>query len=165
MKASILSLALLLFLAQALSAQHEHSLYMGLEIAEGTTLTPEELEQLRNGDGMRQALPAELNQHPGPKHVLELAGQLGLDEEQRRRIGELFAEAIRQGKEIIVAERHLAQAFRSGSATPDQVETMTQHLASIRGQLQATHLVAHLATRELLTEAQVSMYDQLRGYR
>ena len=79
MKASILAIALPLFLAHQLTAQHEHSPYVGLETAEGTTLTPEELQQLRNGDGMRQALPAELSQHPGPKHVLELGDQLGLD--------------------------------------------------------------------------------------
>ena len=168
MKASILALTLPLLLAQELNAQHEHSPYVGLEIAEGTTLTPQELQQLRNGDGMRQALPAELNQYPGPKHVLELADQLGLTEEQRHRISGLFdtmrAEAILQGEKIIVAERGLTQAFRVGAATPDQVVTMTQRLASMRGRLQATHLVAHLATKELLTEAQVSVYDQLRGY-
>ena len=73
-------------------------------------------------------------------------------------------EAIRQGEEIIVAERHLAQAFRSGDATADQVATRTQQLAALRGRLQATHLVAHLVTKELLSETQVSMYDQLRGW-
>jgi len=169
MKISMLSLALTFLLAQGVSAQHQHSPYVGIEVAEGTTLTPEQIQQLRNGDGMRQALPAELNQHPGPKHVLELADELDLDEEQRRLITQLFdtmrAEAIRIGEEIIVAERHLAGVFQSGDATPDQVETTTQHLAAMRGRLQATHLVAHIATKALLTEDQVNSYDRLRGYR
>ena len=62
----LLALALPPILDQQLSAQHEHSPYVGLEIAEGTILTPEELQELRSGAGMRQALPAELNQHQVP---------------------------------------------------------------------------------------------------
>ena len=47
----------------------------------------------------------------------------------------------------------------------DQVSMITQHLATMRGRLQATHLTAHIATKALLTDVQVSRYGELRGYR
>jgi hypothetical protein len=34
----------------------------------------------------------------------------------------------------------------------------------VQGELRAAHLLAHLETRQLLTESQVAEYDRLRGY-
>jgi len=168
MKTSTLCVALTLLAAPGVSAQHQHSPYAGVVTAEGTTLTPEEIQQLRSGEGMRLALPAELNRHPGPRHVLDLADELGLDEAQRIRIEEIFGamrgEAVALGEEIIVAERDLTQAFRSGNATPDRVAASTARVAELKGRLQATHLVAHLATRASLSVSQIDLYDRLRGY-
>ena len=59
--------------------QHSHSPYAGHETSEIPSFTPVELEQLRTGDGMGLARPAELNHFPGPKHVLELAAELKAD--------------------------------------------------------------------------------------
>ena len=171
MKRSILLVAALiaaLTLPRGAAAQHEHGPYAGLETAEGTALTAEEIRQLRAGEGMRLALAAELNHHPGPKHVLELRDELGLTPEQLGRVEALFeemrAEAIHVGESIVEVEAHLAGAFRDGSAEPESIRRMTTHLASLRGELQAIHLTAHVTTRALLTEAQIERYDELRGY-
>ena len=168
MKRTALLLASLLAGPMPLAAQHDHSPYAGREAAEGTTLTPEEVQGLRAGDGMSLALPAELNGYPGPKHVLELADDLDLSAEQAERVREIFTDmqqaAMAVGEEIINAERHLAGAFRAGNATKDQIDRITGHLAEMRGRLRSIHLVAHIETTEALTSEQVSAYGRIRGY-
>lgn len=169
MRTSTITLLVFLLGPPALSAQHEHSPYAGVATAEGTALTADEIRQLRNGEGMGLSLAAELNHYPGPKHVLELADSLSLDPTQLTEIEAIrevtLAEAVRKGEEIITVEAHLAEAFRTGTASAVEVGRMTQRLGTLRGQLQAIHLVAHLETRLRLTDTQVQMYDQLRGYR
>ncbi len=163
-----LSILLLSLSAAPGLAQHDHSPYAGMETAEGTALTPAEIAALRGAEGMRLALPAELNHYPGPRHVLELAEELGLDQE-----GVALVEAIRtdmataaraKGEDVIAAERALFELFRSGAATESEVARLTAALARTRGELQAIHLSAHLRTRALLDDAQVRRYDELRGY-
>ena len=75
----------LLFLQVPLVAQHDHeaSPYAHTQTSEIPTLNDDEIAQLRNGEGMGLARAADLNRYPGPKHVLELDDQLGLDEAQR----------------------------------------------------------------------------------
>ena len=70
--------------------QHQHSPYAGHEMSEIPSLTPDELAQLRNGEGMGFAKAAELNHFPGPRHVLDMAGELELTAEQRARTEEIF---------------------------------------------------------------------------
>lgn len=168
MKRSILLVAALLSTPLGARAQHEHSPYAGMETAEGTALTAEEIRQLRSGEGMRLALAAELNHYPGPRHVLELRGELSLQSEQITRAEAIFdamrSDAVRVGESIVEVEGHLAGAFREGTADADAIARMTAHLASLRGELQAIHLTAHVTTKALLTEAQIERYDELRGY-
>jgi Spy/CpxP family protein refolding chaperone len=147
-------------------AQHSH--YAGREASEIPSLTEDQLEQLRNGDGMGMALPAELNHYPGPKHVLELADDLSLDDGQRRRTEEIFA-AMREraqalGGEIIEAERHLNTRFEHGHIDDEALRERTAAIATLYGELRFTHLSAHLQMKELLSEEQVAKYDELRGY-
>lgn len=168
------TVALLLLLAglttSIAAGQHEHvhSPYAGATQSEGTILTADEIGQLRNGEGMGLARAAELNHWPGPKHVLDLATEMGLETSREARIREIFeamhAAAVSKGEEIISVERHLATAFASGEVDAERVGRMTGHLASLRGELQAIHLTAHLETRSVLTDEQVSLYDRLRGY-
>jgi hypothetical protein len=98
-----LRLSTLIVVALALSAfaqEHQHSPYAGHEMSEIPSFTPTELEQLRNGDGMGLARPAELNHFPGPKHVLELAAELELRQEQRTRVEEVFAAMQQQARAL-----------------------------------------------------------------
>ncbi|HSM34929.1 MAG TPA: Spy/CpxP family protein refolding chaperone [Longimicrobiales bacterium] len=151
-----------------------HSPYAGMATVEGTTMTAEEVDGLRAGQGMRLALPAELNGFPGPLHVLELADRLEISDEVRAEVetirGEMLAAAQRQGAAVIAADRALATAFRAASGgsrdAPSEVEIarLSAALGEARGQLQAIHLAAHLRTRALLTPEQRRRYEHLRGY-
>jgi Spy/CpxP family protein refolding chaperone len=131
-------------------------------------LTEEEVRQLREGDGMGLARPAELNHYPGPKHVLELAEGLDLSPEQRENLEaireRMLQQAIAKGEEVLEVERHLAQAFAGANADETTVRRTTAHLGTLRGELQAIHLNAHIETRAALTASQIQRYDELRGY-
>ena len=173
MKRLVIASVAMLSLAATLSAQsHDHSQhaqqYAGLESREIKALSAEEIEQLRSGAGMGFAQAAELNHYPGPKHVLELADELGLTGEQRdaakKEFDTMKAAAVGLGERIVSAEKHLDAAFARGTIDEASLARMTGHIAQIRGELRAVHLKAHLAMRGVLTEEQVATYDRLRGY-
>jgi Spy/CpxP family protein refolding chaperone len=131
-------------------------------------LTPETIDQYRQGTGMGMAIPAELNGYPGPRHVLDLAEEVDLTPEQRTKIEALHrsmkAEAVRLGEEIIDRETRLDREFASGTISEATLETLTREIAVRQGKLRATHLEAHIATRALLTRAQITAYNKARGY-
>lgn len=162
--------ALLAILPSPAAAQHDHdqSPYASTQNADLPSLTDEEVRQLREGDGMGLARPAELNHYPGPKHGLELVEALGLTEDQVRQLTAvreaMLERAVAKGEEILAAEGHLNDAFATGAATAAAVERMTGHIGLLRGELSFIHLRAHLETREILTTDQVARYDELRGY-
>ena len=62
-------------------AESVHSPYAGQEKREIKALSQEDVEGYLTGQGMGFAKAAELNQYPGPKHVLELARELRLEKE------------------------------------------------------------------------------------
>lgn len=80
------------------------------------------LATLRAGRGMGLALPAELNGYPGPVHVLELAGKLGLTEDQRKRVPELHA--AMKAETVLLGERLIA---RDAPMRPTEVCTSWLH--------------------------------------
>lgn len=131
-------------------------------------LSPEQVDQLLTGQGMGLALAGELNGYPGPKHVLELAGELELTGEQRGAVVEVFDAMHRAatglGFEIVEAERRLDALFGRAEATPDALQAALDRLAALRADLRYAHLAAHLETRALLTETQRRRYEELRGY-
>ena len=167
-------IAAMALLAAGVGAQaHDHHQaaarpYAGMERREIKALSAEEIEQLRSGAGMGLAMPAELNSYPGPKHVLELAEQLGLTNEQKTATTSVFdemrARAVSLGEQIVEMESHLDRAFASGEIDDERLDRMTSHIAKLRGELRAAHLKAHLRMKEILTPEQVAQYDQLRGY-
>ena len=151
-------------------AEHAHmaSHYAHARSAEIPSLSPDEVRELREGEGMGLARAAELNHFPGPKHLLELAPDLDLGTAQVERIQAIFdkmkAEAVAKGAAILTAELHLSELFASGDPPAGAVRRMTRHIGTLRGDLQAVHLLAHIeATRELTT-GQIEAYDRLRGY-
>lgn len=148
--------------------QHERQPYAGLEGRDIKALSDQEQRDLLEGEGMGLALAAELNGYPGPKHVLELADSLSLDAGQRAGV-----EAVRQrmreralelGRRIVHAEGELESLFAAGAATAAEVQERSEAIGRLRGRLRAVHLVAHLKTRLLLTDAQLRRYAELRGY-
>jgi hypothetical protein len=155
-------------LAGELRPPDTRSPYVGLEGREVKALGPEEVRALLAGEGMRMALPAELNHYPGPRHVLDLAAELNLSPAQRAATERVFermkAEAVRLGRLIIEREAALDQAFAERTIDEASLPALVAEVARLRGDLRAAHLAAHLATRRILSDAQVVRYDELRGY-
>jgi hypothetical protein len=143
--------------------------YAGLQARSIKALSADETKQLLEGHGMRLALAAELNGYPGPAHVLELAEPLGLDASQRERTQALMhthkAEARALGERVVAAEQELDRAFAAGGITAAHVTTLSQRIAVLQGELRAAHLRTHLQQVALLTPAQVTRYQHLRGYK
>jgi hypothetical protein len=103
--------AALVFVAGGIGVgQHQHE--AGGPIS---TLTAEQIDQLRAGDGMGMAKAAELNHYPGPKHALELARDLGLSSVQVDQVTaireRMSAEAVRLGAVIIEKETTIHMMF------------------------------------------------------
>ena len=113
------------------------------------------------------AKAAELNGYPGPKHVLQLAGQLGLTDTQRRDVQAIFdrmsAAAKSLGGELIAQEQTLDQLFVKGVITPDRLAAATAAIAELQGRLRAVHLSPRLETRALLNADQIARHEQLRA--
>lgn len=131
-------------------------------------LSEEEVRALLAGEGMGLAKAAELNHYPGPRHVLDMADSLELSAEQRAGVEEIRARmsgrARTLGAEIVQAESALDNAFAGGAIDAAGVREATREIARLQGELRATHLLAHVETRAVLTPHQVVTYDRLRGY-
>ncbi len=166
--AGLAGLAVAAAVAQAAAQMGSAQPYAGLQARPIKGLSDQQIGDLAAGRGMGLALPAELNGYPGPAHVLELADQLGLTEQQRASIKGLFqamkAEAIPLGEKLIAAEKDLDRAFAERTITPEQLKTATAAIGEIRGTLRYTHLKYHLETAALLTKTQIGRYAELRGY-
>jgi Spy/CpxP family protein refolding chaperone len=144
------------------------SSYIGQETREIKALSPEEVQGYLSGKGMGMAKAAELNGFPGPSHVLALASELGLTQEQRQLTQALFAQmeadASQWGRSLIDEERKLDTLFASKSITPELLSASLARLGELQAKVRAAHLEAHLAQSRILTPEQVARYIQLRGY-
>jgi Spy/CpxP family protein refolding chaperone len=142
--------------------------YAGEERREIKSLSQEEIEQLIQGQGMGLAKAAELNHYPGPRHVLDLGGQLELTPEQRAQTQATFdkmrEEAVRLGHRIVERERALDAMFAQGEIDAGKLRAATSEIAQLQGSLRAAHLAAHLEMRRILSPQQIKKYDELRGY-
>ena len=142
--------------------------YAGLQARDIKALSAEETRGLLEAEGMRMALAAELNGHPGPAHVLEHAQALGLTPGQIDATRSLLhahkAEARALGERTVAAERTLDRAFASGKLSEPELDRLTAEIARLQGELRASHLRTHLRQAALLTRPQVDRYQRLRGY-
>jgi len=160
----------LLAAAPAVAAdRHDHrSAYAGEETRAIKALSPQDVDDLLNGRGWGFAKSAELNGMPGPAHLLEMADEIALSPEQRRKIEALFAEmqaeAKALGRTYVDLERRLDQAFADGAITPETLTEQVTAIAEMRGRLRLVHLRAHLKTPDLLTPHRMVLYNRLRVY-
>jgi len=163
----VLVLAVLV-LASAASAGQSAMPYAGQQTRAIKALSDDEIAALVNGEGMGLAKAAELNGYPGPAHVLTIAQQLKLTDQQHQQIQAIFdrmsAAAKPLGAELVERERALDQLFAKGEITPDGLTAETTAIAELQGRLRYTHLAAHLETRALLSADQIALYRRLRGY-
>lgn len=155
----------------AAPAQHDpdhHSQYAHQQDSGIAALSLQELQDLESGAGMGMARAAELNHYPGPKHVLELAEELGITAAQREKVEQIRLQmseaAKRLGAEIVELERQLDRRFEHQHIDEPTLRGLTAEIAALQGDLRATHLVAHLRTSGVLEREQVEAYDKLRGY-
>ena len=132
------------------------------------SLSQQEIDDYLSGAGMGFAKTAELNSYPGPRHVLELAEQLNLTEQQASRSKVLFeamrSDAVRLGKAIVEQEHALNKLFAQHTINPKKLSEAIGHIAVLQGKLRAVHLSAHIEMQQLLTTEQIEKYDELRGY-
>ena len=163
-----------LTLAAPAAAQHQEHPHHASPYADQApsgiaALSADEAQRLRDGAGMGLARAAELNRHPGPKHVLELAGELTLEAAQTAAVetvyAEMHAEAVRLGAEILRAEEHLDRRFAHRHIDEAALRAATAEIARLEGELRFAHLRAHLQVTALLSDEQIARYDALRGYR
>lgn len=171
---SIVATALIALIGTAAVAQSldQHGVapspYAGEEQRLIKALSPSDIDALVQGKGAGYAKAAELNGYPGPAHVLELAEPLLLSPEQRQQTQALMqrhrGQAQALGAAIVQAERELDAVFARRQASAAQVDAKTADVARLQGQLRAEHLKTHVDQTALLTEAQVRLYGQLRGY-
>src|SRR5437899_1240812 len=108
----LFSMLVVLMLMPTLSpAQSGQKPYAGQERREVKALSADEIQALLNGQGMGLAKAAELNRYPGPRHVLDMASQLGLSEIQRAETQQIYdrmhQEAVRLGNLLIDKESEL----------------------------------------------------------
>ena len=142
--------------------------YAGFERRGIKALSEQQIADLKAGRGMGLALAAELNGYPGPVHVLELAGPMGLTPMQRRQVEELHAamkaETVPLGERLIAQEAELDRLFATKTVTPARLTDATGTIGATQAALRGAHLKYHLETLDILAPEQVARYADLRGY-
>jgi len=168
----VLALALSGLPAVAQEVHHDCPRMSGSTHAQAATnesgVSDEQRREYLNGEGMGLAKAAELNHYPGPRHVLDIADNLGLSTDQitatRALFDDMHADAQALGKQVVAREDELYALFREQHADADKVRQLTAEIANLQGQLRALHLTAHIHERALLSAEQVTKYDALRTY-
>src|ERR1700712_1404727 len=119
-------------LVLAVGAAVAQTPYAGMQTRSIKALSGQQVADLRAGRGMGLALAAELNGYPGPSHLLELAGQLGLSPDQQAGIRMLFegmkAETIPIGERLIGQEEALDRLFANHTVTSDALQVVTAQI-------------------------------------
>ncbi len=149
----------------------KESIYSGQETRWIKSLSPEDIESLETGSGIAfggMAKLAELNGYPGPRHVLEMAVEIDLSNEQKEKVEMMFSEmqseAIPLGEKIIGIEKEIDTMFAEKTITTEILENKLRESAELYGQLRFIHLKYHFQTIDILSAEQVQLYNELRGY-
>jgi Spy/CpxP family protein refolding chaperone len=164
---------ILLCVATNASAQHQHDSknhqpYADLKGRDIKALSQQQINDLKSGKGMSLALAAELNGYPGPAHVLELADQLKLNEQQKKRMQEMFKAMTKEtrtlGIMVIEEEKKLNKLFKNKLANEQNLKETTLKIGEAQAKLREAHLRYHLLTTAILSKEQIDNYNRLRGY-
>lgn len=149
----------------AIAAQ---SPYQGEAAREIKALSQQEINGYLNGRGMGYAKAAELNHYPGPRHVLDLADELGLSAEQSRQTRAIYetmrTRAAALGRKLVQRERELDRLFADRTIDEERLSSLASDIGMLQADIRRVHLAAHLQQRSLLSERQVRRYSELRGY-
>jgi Spy/CpxP family protein refolding chaperone len=144
--------------------QHGHGHEGGHQAAQSCS---EEFEKvIGEGRGFGLAFAADQNGYPGPMHVLELKDRLALtaDQEARTRalMHAMFAESKPKSVRLLDAEAKLRRLFADRAADDMAIRAAVAEVERARGEVRLVHLLAHLKTRDLLTEDQRRIYHEAR---
>jgi len=166
-----LSLGLLLtFLFSSYSYANEtyHSSYVGEESRKIKSLSQDDIMALQKGAGWGMAKAAELNGYPGPKHIIQMQDEINLTLLQKSKINLEFqkmqTKAMALGNELILLEEKLNNAFSNKSINEIKLDEYITDIMDVRARLRLVHLSTHLKTPSILTQEQVILYNDLRGY-
>lgn len=159
------SLAVIVFSSPALS---NNQTYAGQEKREIKALSADDIDGYLQGKGMGLAKAAELNNYPGPRHLLDLKTELALSEEQVSTFTDMFhtmeTQAQLLGTKLVQAEAALNDLFASGQASEKSLADLTSQIGKLKADLRYVHLSTHIKTRPHLARHQIHQYNQLRGY-
>jgi len=119
-----------------------------------------------DGRGFGLAFAADQNGYPGPMHVLELRDRLTLTTDQEAKARELMhamlAESRPKSARLLDAEARLRRLFADRAADEAAVRAAVADVERARSEVRLVHLLTHLKTRDLLTEAQRRTYHEAR---
>ncbi|MBC8258066.1 MAG: hypothetical protein H8E38_03530 [SAR324 cluster bacterium] len=153
------------------NSHNTESPYIGQEKWEIKSLSPDDVKGLLEGLGTPfggMAKLGELNGYPGPRHVLDLSEKMNLTESQKIQIEGIFnemkIESIKLGRQIIEVEKQMNEEFGNQSISKESLQIKLKKSAKIYGQLRFVHLKAHLQMIQILSQRQIILYNQLRGY-
>jgi len=142
--------------------------YAGQQDRSIKSLSADDISELQKGGGWGMAKAAELNGIPGPAHLLELSDDISLSADQKAAIvaqyEQMKKDAIKEGANLIAAERALDDAFKVGGLTEPVLKALLQAIADRQSRLRFIHLATHLKTPAILSPVQIERYNKLRGY-
>ncbi|HEX5764031.1 MAG TPA: hypothetical protein VFY27_00560 [Woeseiaceae bacterium] len=161
-------IAIVLSLNASVVFAAERSPYSGQQSRQIKALSEATVQGLLKGQGLGYAKAAELNGYPGPRHVLELAAELSLTEQQVRETESLFqrmeTEAQKWGKELVESEMHLDEIFARRLVNEESLDRALKRVTENSARVRAAHLSAHVAQAAVLSREQIDLYVKLRGY-
>ena len=147
---------------------HLKSPYAGQQTRTIKSLSQDDIQQLTEGRGWGLAKAAELNGIPGPAHLLEMAQEINLGDDQIEKIQALYDgmknQAQKLGKELIQLEAELNRDFAKHTVTKKSLRKKLSAIEEVRKELRSVHLSTHLDTPSILSQAQIAKYNKLRGY-
>lgn len=121
---------------------------------------------IADGRGFGLAFAADQHGYPGPMHVLEMKERLGLtsaQETQMRALMEaMFAESRPKSARLLAREARLRALFGAGGVDEAAVRAAVAEVEVARREVRLVHLLTHVRTRALLTEAQIAAYTEIR---
>ena len=170
MRGSWLLVLALTLVPLSTNAQHPAHQHTPGDVSEGHLRAAACLDEfaavVRDGRGFGMAFPADQNGYPGPMHVLELKDRLALTAEQETRVRALlqamFAESRPKSARLLDAEARLRSLFAGRGADEAAVRSLTAEVERARADVRLVHLLAHVKTREVLTDAQRRAYHEAR---
>lgn len=149
-------------------ANNYESKYVGEEHRSIKSLSSDDIAELKKGGGWGLARAAELNGVPGPAHILEMGEKINLTDEQKKKIQKIFnemkVEAVVLGDQLIRLELELNNGFSNRTINETLLEKLVREIEKIRAELRIVHLSTHLQTPNILSNEQIILYNQLRGY-